>query len=33
MAGMGSQIFFAILVFWFASRQNAIDEEFDLHEK
>ena len=33
MAGMGSQIFFAILVFWFASRQNSIDEEFDLQEK
>ena len=33
MAGMGSQLFFAILVFWFASRQNSIDEEFDLQEK
>jgi len=33
MAGMGSQIAFAILVFWFASRQNKIDEEFGLEEK
>jgi len=33
MAGMGSQIAFAILVFWFASRQNHIDEEFGLEEK
>jgi putative solute:sodium symporter small subunit len=30
---MGSQIAFAILVFWFASRQNKIDEEFGLEEK
>jgi putative solute:sodium symporter small subunit len=33
MAGMGAQVAFAILVFWFASRQNAIDEEFGLEEK
>ena len=26
-------IAFAILVFWFASRQNKIDEEFGLEEK
>jgi putative solute:sodium symporter small subunit len=32
MAGMGSQIAFAILVFWFASRQNQIDEEFGFGE-
>lgn len=33
MAGQGSQIIFAILVFWFASRQNKIDETFGLEEK
>jgi len=32
MAGMGSQVAFAILVFWFASRQNQIDEEFGFSE-
>jgi putative solute:sodium symporter small subunit len=32
MAGMGSQIAFAILVFWFATRQNQIDEEFGFGE-
>ena len=32
MAGMGSQVAFAILVFWFASRQNQIDEEFGFGE-
>ena len=32
MAGMGSQVAFAILVFWFASRQNQIDEEFGFDE-
>ena len=32
MAGMGSQIAFAVLVFWFASRQNQIDEEFGFGE-
>lgn len=32
MAGMGSQVGFAILVFWFASRQNKIDEEFGFAE-
>jgi len=32
MAGMGSQIAFAILVFWFAGRQNQIDEEFGFGE-
>ena len=33
MAGMGSQVAFAVLVFWFASRQNQIDEEFGFGEK
>ncbi len=33
MAGMGSQIAFAVLVFWFASRQNQIDEEFGFGEE
>ena len=32
MAGMGSQIAFAVLVFWFSSRQNQIDEEFGFGE-
>ena len=32
MAGQGSQIAFALLVFWFASRQNKIDEEFGFQE-
>ena len=32
MAGMGSQVGFAILVFWFASKQNKIDEEFGFAE-
>jgi len=32
MAGMGSQVAFAVLVFWFASRQNQIDEEFGFGE-
>ena len=32
MAGMGSQVAFALLVFWFASRQNQIDEEFGFGE-
>ena len=27
-----SQIAFALLVFWFASRQNKIDEEFGFQE-
>ena len=33
MAGMGSQVAFAVLVFWFASRQNQIDEEFGFGEE
>jgi len=32
MAGMGSQVIFVILVFWFASRQNTIDEEHGMSE-
>ena len=32
MAGQGSQVAFAILVFWFARKQGNIDEEFDMQE-
>ena len=32
MAGFGSQIIFAILIFWFASRQDKIDRECDVAE-
>jgi len=32
MAGMGSQVIFVILVFWFAARQNRIDEEYGMSE-
>lgn len=32
MAGMGSQLAFAILVFWFASRQDKIDQEHGVSE-
>ena len=32
MAAQGSLIVFVILIFWFASRQNAIDEEFGVAE-
>ena len=32
MAGMGSQVAFAVLVFWFASRQTSIDKEFGLED-
>lgn len=32
MAGMGSQLSFAILIFWFSSRQDKLDEEFGLEE-
>jgi putative solute:sodium symporter small subunit len=31
-AAQGSLIFFVILIFWFASKQNRIDEEFGVHE-
>ena len=30
MAGMGSQVAFAILVFWFANRQDKIDRDHDV---
>jgi putative solute:sodium symporter small subunit len=33
MAGMGSQVAFAALVFWFASRQTSIDKEFGLEDE
>jgi putative solute:sodium symporter small subunit len=32
-AAQGSLIVFVILCFWFARRQNRIDEEFDLAEE
>lgn len=32
MAAQGSLIVFVILVFWFANRQNKIDEEFGVAE-
>jgi putative solute:sodium symporter small subunit len=32
MAAQGSLIVFVVLIFWFANRQNKIDEECDLHE-
>lgn len=32
MAGMGSQVVFAALVFWFANRQDAIDVEYHFEE-
>tara|TARA_E500000081_G_scaffold47891_1_gene51334 strand:- start:199 stop:528 length:330 start_codon:yes stop_codon:yes gene_type:complete len=32
MAGMGSQVSFAILVFWFARRQDMIDAEHGVSE-
>ena len=32
MAGMGAQVSFAILVFWFASRQDKIDQEHGVSE-
>ena len=32
MAGQGAQLAFVILTFWFASRQNKIDEEFGFSE-
>ena len=32
MAGQGSLIVFVVLIFWYATRQNAIDEEFGLAE-
>ena len=32
MAGMGVQISFAILVFWFVTKQGQIDDEFGVSE-
>jgi putative solute:sodium symporter small subunit len=32
MAAQGSLIAFVILIFWFARKQNRIDEEYDVHE-
>jgi putative solute:sodium symporter small subunit len=32
MAAQGSLIVFVVLIFWFAARQNKIDEEFGLAE-
>lgn len=33
MASQGSLIVFVVLIFWFAKRQNAIDEEFGVGEE
>jgi putative solute:sodium symporter small subunit len=32
MAAQGSLIVFVVLIFWFAARQNRIDEEFGMAE-
>jgi putative solute:sodium symporter small subunit len=32
MAGQGSQLAFAILIFWFVNKQNKLDEEFGVAE-
>lgn len=32
MASQGSLVIFVILIFWYAHRQNAIDEEFGVAE-
>jgi putative solute:sodium symporter small subunit len=32
MAAQGSLIVFVVLIFWFASKQNQIDEDAGLHE-
>ena len=32
MAAQGSLIVFVVLIFWFARKQNQIDEEFGVHE-
>lgn len=32
MAAQGSLIVFVVLIFWFASKQNRIDEDAGLHE-
>ena len=33
MAAQGSLIVFVVLIFWFAKKQNQIDEEAGLHEE
>jgi putative solute:sodium symporter small subunit len=33
MAAQGSLIIFVVMLFWFARRQNAIDEEFGVEEE
>jgi putative solute:sodium symporter small subunit len=33
MAGQGSQIAFVLLIFWFVTRQNSLDEEFGVAEE
>ena len=33
MAAQGSLIIFVVMLFWFASRQNSIDEEFGVEEE
>jgi len=32
MAGMGSQIAFAVLIFWFVTKQGQIDDEYGVSE-
>ena len=32
MAGMGAQVVFAVLIFWYASRQDTIDRESGVNE-
>jgi len=32
MAAQGSMVVFVVLIFWYAARQNAIDEEFGAAE-
>lgn len=32
MSGMGAQVAFAVLVFWFANRQDKLDEEYGVAE-
>lgn len=32
MAAQGSLVVFVVLIFWFAARQNSIDEEFGVAE-
>lgn len=32
MAAQGSLVIFVVLIFWYAKRQNAIDEEFGVAE-